>query len=390
MQPVTPMMGAFGAVAMLVLTAGVFCWLLTALRCAVGWRLLPPGSMPAALDVLKALNASPAPPLIDWRARRPVPWGVLDLVAILVIFALLAIGIGVSVRQWTGLTAGTEMESLTLGQRQWLTIANMAVSLLTLAICLPLMLLRPATRWRDFGWSWTTLGRDVRLGLVGFVMLAPPVYAIQGILVYFWKPSAHPLMEMFKGTPNAAFFATLIAAAVIVAPLVEEMLFRVFLQGFLEKVSSVVQGWLKNSDRFGEELHELLVVRFWRPDTASPTAIFAEPIVAQLAATSPDSNPIAQRLGTTEAALEAIVSDDQPELRGLWAWIPIGISSIIFALLHYSHGPDWVPLTLLAAGMGYLYQRTHSVIPSLTVHMCLNGLSMWGLWIQVYELPVAK
>jgi membrane protease YdiL (CAAX protease family) len=84
-----------------------------------------------------------------------------------------------------------------------------------------------------------------------------------------------------------------------------------------------------------------------------------------------------------------IETSEQPELRGPRSWVPIGISSIIFALLHMSHGPDWVALTLLAAGMGYVYQRTHSIIPSLTIHVCLNGLSMWGLWIQVYELKGA-
>jgi membrane protease YdiL (CAAX protease family) len=72
---------------------------------------------------------------------------------------------------------------------------------------------------------------------------------------------------------------------------------------------------------------------------------------------------------------------EQPELRGLLAWVPIAVSSAIFALLHYSHGPDWVPLLFLAAGMGYLYQRTHRLLPSLTVHALLNSLSMWGLWV---------
>jgi hypothetical protein len=188
---------------------------------------------------------------------------------------------------------------------------------------------------------------------------------------------------MFKSTPDAAFFATLIAAAVVVAPLVEEMLFRVFLQGFLEKLASFRgSGW------------ELLFGHFSSFSEREQLSLPDQPVAAQLAAPAHDPNsylspgfqkPLA--IGDPDQA--AIISDDQPELRGPQAWIPIAISSIIFALLHYSHGPDWVPLTLLAAGMGYLYQRTHSVIPSLTVHMCLNGLSMWGLWIQVFELKGA-
>jgi membrane protease YdiL (CAAX protease family) len=34
--------------------------------------------------------------------------------------------------------------------------------------------------------------------------------------------------------------------------------------------------------------------------------------------------------------------------------------------------------------MGYLYQRTHRLLPSLTVHSLLNGVSLWALWVQVH------
>jgi membrane protease YdiL (CAAX protease family) len=386
------MMGAFAAVAMLVLTAGVFCWTLTVLRLAVGWRLLPQELEPAGLDVLKFFYLSPRASLVDWRPRRPVTWGLVDLVAIVFLFGLLALGVGQGLRQGIGLAAGTDIEDLTLGQRKILTIGNMAVSMLLLLICMPLIALRPGTSWRDFGWSLATLGRDVRLGLIGFVMLAPPVYAIQGVLVYFWHESKHPLMEMFKGTPDAAFFATLFAAAVVVAPLFEEMLFRVFLQGWLEKLASC-----------RASVPEVLLGRFSVFDQQVPLGLTEQPVVAQLAVASPkhpviagftDSNPhlpptVDESLAKFEPALPAVSADDQPELRAPQAWLPIAISSVIFALLHMSHGPDWVALTFLAAGMGYLYQRTHSVIPSLVVHLCLNGLSMWGLWVQVYELKGA-
>ncbi|HEX5106711.1 MAG TPA: hypothetical protein VFV87_22980, partial [Pirellulaceae bacterium] len=73
MQPeVTPMMGAFGAVAMLVLGAGILCWSLAALRVAIGWRIVPQELLPAGLDLLRFFRVSPGLPLIEWRPRRPV------------------------------------------------------------------------------------------------------------------------------------------------------------------------------------------------------------------------------------------------------------------------------------------------------------------------------
>ena len=99
--------------------------------------------------------------------------------------------------------------------------------------------------------------------------------------------------------------------------------------------------------------------------------------------TNPYTSP--QTADASSDVLPVAPLDQQPELRGAAAWLPVAMSSTIFALLHYSHGPDWIPLLLLAAGMGYLYQRTHRLLPSLVVHSLLNSLSMWGLWAAVKE-----
>jgi membrane protease YdiL (CAAX protease family) len=214
------------------------------------------------------------------------------------------------------------------------------------------------------------------LGLVGFILLAPPVYGLQGLLVKFWKPSHHPLVELFKGAPDSLFFGLLFLSAAIVAPLFEELVFRVLWQGFLEK-------WFT----FSYTLHELFVGSQDRVDStgtqASPLCIgLAEAPITPLAV---DPNPYATPGATDEASVtfNTLPPAEQPELSGLQALLPIGISSAVFALLHYSHGPDWIPLLLLAAGMGYLYQRTHRLLPSLVVHCLLNSYSLWGLWIQV-------
>ena len=55
---------------------------------------------------------------------------------------------------------------------------------------------------------------------------------------------------------------------------------------------------------------------------------------------------------------------------------PILISAFLFAIAHWTHGPDWIPLFLLAIGLGYLYRQTHRVVPCIVVHFLLNATSM--------------
>jgi membrane protease YdiL (CAAX protease family) len=233
---------------------------------------------------------------------------------------------------------------------------------------------------------------DLCLGLTGFVMLAPPVYALQGLLVYFWQPSKHPLMETFKEAPSMGFFVALLVSASIVAPVFEEIMFRVLLQGFLEKAF-----------RFRGKASDLVLGTHWphgdipaESDSVVPAEL-ADESGASPSVAAADENPYTppRHYAETAALPDEGATEheqpehEQPELRGRAAWLPIAISSLIFALLHYSHGPDWIPLILLAAGMGYLYQRTHRLLPSLVVHASLNSLSMWGLWVSVFETPSA-
>jgi membrane protease YdiL (CAAX protease family) len=57
-------------------------------------------------------------------------------------------------------------------------------------------------------------------------------------------------------------------------------------------------------------------------------------------------------------------------------WLPIVASSALFALMHLGHGPAPIPLFFLAMTLGYIYQRTHRVLPCIIVHALLNGTSL--------------
>jgi membrane protease YdiL (CAAX protease family) len=38
--------------------------------------------------------------------------------------------------------------------------------------------------------------------------------------------------------------------------------------------------------------------------------------------------------------------------------------------------PDPIPLLLFASVLGFLYFRTHRIVPSIVLHMALNGTTM--------------
>jgi|GEM_PF-596377 CAAX amino terminal protease family. len=378
--------GIAGFVVLLILAAGTSCWTIAILKFVAASPRAPRPLADAAAQFLVALGYKPADPLIPWSPRRPAPWALVDLLGTLALYACVIIALRLVLGQlgWQpDAQAAADESKLSLKDKELVVWANIVASLGLVAVAGPLISLRIGATWRDFGFAARELWSDLKLGLAGFVMLAPPVYAIQGLLVYFWKPSKHPLMEMFKQSPDASFFAVLFVAAAVVAPIFEELVFRVLLQGFLEKVFS-----------FRGPIHELVFgsPRYQTVESlAEPNHSAAPPpdIVFITDHAQPDTNPYLPPTTVGEEIVPVALAETvkQQELRGLAGWLPIAISSVIFALLHYTHGPDWVPLTLLAAGMGFLYQRTHRLVPSLTVHALLNSLSMFGLWLQVYALP---
>jgi membrane protease YdiL (CAAX protease family) len=365
---ITPAAAWLAFVATLVLLAGIWAWLIVAAKLAVTWRVVGDGIADRITAGLQSLGVSPRLPLVSWTPRQAVPWTAIDL---LVVIGLYVAGSGIAAvlsqeLPETGIAAGRILIRLT--PEEALIVSSTAASLVILAIGLSLISFRTGAAPRDFGWSHRDAGIDLKMGLIAFVMLAPPVYALQGLLVSFWQESKHPLVEMFKEEPSAGFFAILFVSAAIVAPLFEEIVFRVLLQGLLEKVFSPARA----ANQPTAELQS---------GVSTPPNNFDGDIVPLQRL---DDNPYAspQAGGHELAAAKSLEAVEQD--RGV-SWLPVIITSAIFAALHYSHGPDWIPLFFLAMGLGYLYQRTHRLLPSLVVHALLNAISMWGLWVTVKQ-----
>jgi membrane protease YdiL (CAAX protease family) len=261
-------------------------------------------------------------PLLPYEPRRPVPWTLLDLLAVFATYLITQAAAGVLLRQWLG-GGPISLEDASADQLTALLLAQGAANLATGVLAVLGIVIRTHANSGDIGWSLVQLANDVRIGVVAFFMLALPVLVIQAALVQ-WMPSEHPLIMMLRDHSHPWLFVASVFIAVIVAPLFEELIFRVLLQGWLEKPRRV-------------------------------------------------EVPLGQ----------PVENDSMPSDPAQAPYWPIFVSAAVFALLHLGHGPDPIPLFVLALGLGYLYRQTHRLAPSMTVHLLLNGMSMLMLWAEI-------
>lgn len=280
----------------------------------------------------------------------PVPWGLIDLGIALGIWLVGSLFTAILGQTVTNRPSGSDLQALSPAEQiplLWMS------GLATLTICTLIagaLFVRHRVSLAELGWVPRFFAGDVVLGLKAFIMLAPIVYALQLFLTQLVE-SKHPLVEMLKRNPSPGFFLVASFAAVVVAPLAEEFLFRVLLQGWLERlfapsnnsVEQLVHGGRQHDDSLGD----------------SRDVMPLEGVDPELPASSPRAAPVL-------------------------------VSAAFFALAHWSHGPDPIPLFLLALGLGYLYQRTHRILPCILLHFLLNLCSLAALGMAVFAGRVAR
>jgi membrane protease YdiL (CAAX protease family) len=292
-------------------------------------------------------------PILAYEPRRPVPWhGVwallpLALVVLTVVNAVSSVGAVADPKP--------ENTSELVQQIAWGSVQQTAFVVAFLAVMLAVS---RATR-ADLGLpkNFRELVSDIRIGVVAWLAALAPVYGMQLLLVtLFGHAEGHPLIQMIEEHASPTLFALAFAAAVLVAPICEELMFRLVLQGWLEKWEDLELGW-RTPPRPSIELVEVVTTE-----------------------AAPDIDP---NIVEVPLLAEELVPTEPPRIGvgGLpYGWLPIGVSSLLFALAHVGWGPDPVALFLLALILGYVYQRTHRIVPSMVTHALFNGMALFMLW----------
>ena len=268
--------------------------------------------------------------LLASEPRELVPWNGFPHVALaFFIYVILPLVWLLLLQRWFEITPDFDLIQLP-SVITWLLAGDSLLKFVAMAMVIAFLRIDLSTSLADLGFQANKVKTDLRIGLIAFVSIAPAIYFLQFILKWGYnrfaeEEAGHPIEKLLNENSSSGVIVWAVFAAVIAAPIVEEFLFRGILQGWLEKA-------------------------FFR------TRVLVN---AELA---------------TEAGGKdvTIATPSAPT----FLWQPVILSSVTFALLHAGHGPDPIPLFFLAVVLGYLYAKTHRLLPSIVVHMALNGLSM--------------
>lgn len=303
--------------------------------------------------------------LLPYRPRPPVPWDFMAPTLLLIVFAPpLIAGL-----EWTM----KELDAPLVKAPDLFVRDALATSIALLALTgcayAGLAVIYRATR-SDLGLPAGPRDafQDAWIGIVAATAAFLPVMSVNLLFRQALQPETqHPFIEQILGHPSLAIWSAVTVSAVVAAPWFEETVFRLILQGWLEKWERrTVLGRL---DKLGAADENREAGEVERGSNRDPEV---DPGGDQEQGPEPDrSRP-----------------NDAPVSRG-WirgipgGWCPIAISSTLFGLAHWGHGVDPIALTLLGVVFGYVYHRTGRIFACVVAHALFNMCTMVLLALEI-------
>jgi membrane protease YdiL (CAAX protease family) len=261
-------------------------------------------------------------PLVPFREGRPAPWGGREVFLCFVAWQVVTL----AASQILDGRRDQEGELDLVDAMAAVTVVNLVLMFVLPAILLTIGKATPG----DLGFRKGMIGKDLLTGLVGALCLVPLVYLVQFGAILFWPPTAHPMQEMLFEKRSVSVIGLALVSAVVLAPVAEELMFRGFLQGWLEKRAQ--------SARRVEE-HETTALEASRPSG------------------------------------------------GAFGLVALLLPAAFFAGVHFGQWPAPIPLFVLAVGLGVVYRRTKGLVAPIAMHATFNGLSTVAMIVVLLAIP---
>jgi membrane protease YdiL (CAAX protease family) len=203
----------------------------------------------------------------------------------------------------------------------------------------------------DLGLDFKNWKMQMSVGAVAALLMTPAVLAIQSLAIRIWPPHKHPVEDMILEEFSIGVAVLAVLSTMILAPLIEEILFRGIVQRWLTRLLCATPEGSENQPA-PDALQ--LETTTWSSDVR--LADQSEVIMID-----PEENsPVAP--GAARFSTSAIVT-----------------TSLLFAAMHLPQWPAPIGIFLLSMALGALYQRTGSLISTITMHAAFNGFSTVGL-----------
>ncbi len=304
--------------------------------------------------------------------RKLVPWGARSVFVCIVTYVILQV---VAATFYTRAVyqgkppLSEDQKQLALSARDHLAISA-GSNILVLVVVPILLFLGSRARLHQIGFTWRDAPMNIVRGLIAYPLLAPIVFAAFGAALSYWGKTNHPMEDVIRNDQSGTTIALTVLTGVILAPVVEELMFRGMLLGWL---LSVVR---RNEKPVGDDIEPVLLYADDEiTDPLAPTGSAENPI--DLGLDHDPHNPFAAPAALPSRAMPPRTRPEWvvPGSDGLPGFFCNVAVSLIFALLHGKQWPAPIPIFILSLGLGYLFQRTGSLVPNITLHMVFNGIS---------------
>lgn len=265
--------------------------------------------------------------IIEKRFRNPCNLGLMDVA---IMFAAWMFGQMLALGLFFNFLGGegSELEAMEASQKALMIGLVSLGQLIGTGVGLVVLLVRHPS-WGGLSLSTKTIADGVKWGILGFGLVVPPILILQLVLTKL-VPYQHATFDVLnRDSPLISFVLTWLAA-VVAAPICEEIFFR-----------GVLQGWLQ---------------RVFAKDKPSLDSLIAG-----------GNDGVEEEFpGSASFPIAAVV-----------------VASLVFAMVHWGQGLAPIPLFFFALALGYLYHQTGNLISCVVLHVALNAFSMFWFTMQL-------